>query len=46
VLLPILPAPSYPSYEARMEDLTLKDVPARLANLILLLCEGEGEERV
>jgi CRP/FNR family transcriptional regulator len=25
-----------------MEDLTLKDVPARLANLILLLCEGEG----
>src|SRR5215212_8103745 len=30
------------SYEERMEDLTLKDVPARLANLILLLCEGEG----
>ena len=30
------------SYESRMEDLTLKDVPARLANLILLLCEGEG----
>src|SRR5918997_5901565 len=30
------------SYEARMEALTLKEVPARLANLILLLCEGEG----
>jgi CRP/FNR family cyclic AMP-dependent transcriptional regulator len=30
------------SYEERMEDLTLKEVPARLANLILLLCEGEG----
>jgi CRP/FNR family transcriptional regulator, cyclic AMP receptor protein len=30
------------SYESRMEDLTLKDVPARLANLILLLSEGEG----
>src|SRR5215204_1621872 len=30
------------SYEERMEDLTLKDIPARLANLILLLCEGEG----
>jgi CRP/FNR family transcriptional regulator, cyclic AMP receptor protein len=30
------------SYESRMEDLTLKDVPARLANIILLLCEGEG----
>ena len=30
------------AYESRMEDLTLKDVPARLANLILLLCEGEG----
>jgi CRP-like cAMP-binding protein len=25
-----------------MEDLTLKEVPARLASLILLLCEGEG----
>jgi CRP/FNR family cyclic AMP-dependent transcriptional regulator len=25
-----------------MEDLTLKAVPARLAGLILLLCEGEG----
>jgi CRP/FNR family transcriptional regulator len=30
------------AYESRMEDLTLKDVPARLANLILLLSEGEG----
>jgi len=30
------------SYESRMEDVTLKDVPTRLANLILLLCEGEG----
>src|SRR5919106_4700960 len=30
------------SYEERMEDLTLKDTHARLANLILLLCEGEG----
>src|SRR5215212_7000777 len=30
------------SYEERMEDLSLKEVPARLANLILLLCEGEG----
>src|SRR5215204_6130292 len=30
------------SYEERMEDLTLKEVPARLAHLILLLCEGEG----
>src|ERR687894_982774 len=30
------------SYEERMEDLTLKGIPARLANLILLLCEGEG----
>ena len=29
-------------YEARMEDITLKDVPARLANIILLLCEEEG----
>src|SRR5215208_5569440 len=28
------------SYEERMEDLTLKEVPARLANFILLLCEG------
>jgi CRP/FNR family transcriptional regulator, cyclic AMP receptor protein len=30
------------SYEERIEDLTLKDIHARLANLILLLCEGEG----
>ena len=30
------------SYEERMEDLTLREVPARLAHLILLLCEGEG----
>jgi CRP/FNR family cyclic AMP-dependent transcriptional regulator len=30
------------SYESRMEDLTLRAVPARLASLILLLCEGEG----
>src|SRR5215213_7963216 len=30
------------SYEERMEDLTLKDIHARLANLILLLCQGEG----
>jgi CRP/FNR family cyclic AMP-dependent transcriptional regulator len=30
------------SYESRMEDLTLKEVPARLANFILLLSEGEG----
>jgi CRP-like cAMP-binding protein len=30
------------AYESRMEDLTLKDVPGRLANLILLLSEGEG----
>src|SRR4051812_22590521 len=30
------------SYESRMEDLSLKEVPARLANLILLLSEGEG----
>ena len=30
------------TYEERMEDLTLKEVPARLANLILLLCEEEG----
>jgi CRP/FNR family transcriptional regulator len=30
------------SYESRMEDLTLKEIPARLANLILFLGEGEG----
>lgn len=30
------------AYESRLEGLTLKEVPARLANLILLLGEGEG----
>src|SRR5215208_7212161 len=30
------------SYEERLEDLTLREVPARLAHLILLLCEEEG----
>src|SRR5215208_5254537 len=30
------------AYESRMDNLTLKEVPARLANLILLLREGEG----
>ena len=30
------------SYESRLEDLTLKDIHARLASLILLLCEEEG----
>ena len=29
-------------YETRMEDLTLKEVPARLASLILFLIESEG----
>jgi CRP-like cAMP-binding protein len=29
-------------YETRMEDVTLKGVPARLASLILFLVEGEG----
>lgn len=29
-------------YETRLEDITLKDVPARLASLILLLIETEG----
>lgn len=29
-------------YENRLEDVTLKQVPARLANLLLLLCESEG----
>jgi CRP/FNR family transcriptional regulator len=29
-------------YETRMEDMTLKEVPARLASLILLLVESEG----
>jgi CRP/FNR family cyclic AMP-dependent transcriptional regulator len=30
------------TYETRMEDLGLKEVPARLASLILLLIESEG----
>jgi CRP/FNR family transcriptional regulator len=29
-------------YENRLEDVALKQVPARLANLLLLLCESEG----
>jgi CRP-like cAMP-binding protein len=29
-------------YETRMEDVTLKGVPARLASLILFLVESEG----
>jgi CRP-like cAMP-binding protein len=29
-------------YETRMEDITLKDVPARLGSLILFLVESEG----
>ena len=29
-------------YEMRLEDITLKDVPARLASIILLLAENEG----
>ena len=29
-------------YESRMEDVTLKEVPARLASLILFLVESEG----
>jgi CRP/FNR family cyclic AMP-dependent transcriptional regulator len=29
-------------YENRLEDLTLKQVPARLASLLLMLSEGEG----
>ena len=29
-------------YETRMEDVTLKEVPARLASLILILVESEG----
>jgi CRP/FNR family cyclic AMP-dependent transcriptional regulator len=29
-------------YESRMEDVTLKEVPARLASLILFLIESEG----
>ena len=30
------------AYESRLEDLGLKEVPTRLASLILLLIEGEG----
>jgi CRP/FNR family cyclic AMP-dependent transcriptional regulator len=30
------------TYETRLEDIGLKEVPARLASLILLLIEGEG----
>ena len=29
-------------YETRMEDLAVKQVPARLADLLLLLCKSEG----
>jgi CRP-like cAMP-binding protein len=32
-------------YETRMEDVTLKGVPARLASLILFLIESEGVQR-
>lgn len=32
-------------YETRMEDVTLKGVPARLASLILFLVESEGVKR-
>ena len=32
-------------YETRMEDVILKDVPARLASLILFLVESEGVQR-
>ena len=32
-------------YETRMEDVTLKEVPARLASLILFLVESEGVQR-
>jgi CRP-like cAMP-binding protein len=32
-------------YESRMEDVTLKGVPARLASLILFLVEREGVQR-
>jgi len=34
------------TYETRLEDLGLKEVPARLASLILLLIEGEGVRTV
>jgi CRP/FNR family transcriptional regulator len=29
-------------YEIRLEDITLKDIPTRLASMILLLAEAEG----
>jgi CRP/FNR family transcriptional regulator, cyclic AMP receptor protein len=29
-------------YEKRLEDISLKQVPARLASLLLILCESEG----
>jgi CRP-like cAMP-binding protein len=32
-------------YETRMQDVTLKEVPARLASLILILVESEGVKR-
>jgi CRP-like cAMP-binding protein len=32
-------------YETRMEDVTLKEVPARLASLILFLVQSEGVQR-
>src|SRR5215218_4703594 len=32
-------------YETRMEDVTLKEVPARLASLILFLVKSEGVQR-
>ena len=32
-------------YETRMEDVTLKEVPARLASLILFLIQSEGVKR-
>jgi CRP-like cAMP-binding protein len=32
-------------YETRMEDVTLKEVPGRLASLILFLVESEGVKR-
>ena len=33
-------------YETRMQDVALKEVPARLASLILFLVESEGVKRV
>src|SRR3712207_5547458 len=34
------------TYETRMEDIALKEVPARLASLILLLIEREGVKTI